>query len=248
MATPQVMVPCLAGSTCQLDWVAIAAIGGWFAALTTLLAILVALRTASKQIEVANRAVEAERAKALEIQEREWNAQAAANVQTAARLAHAFSRELRYAGRTLLSKIADWEPVPFRNASMEILESFAKVDHFPKLKIIDTFSGRLDGFADEDAFLLLSVLAAWNFYSASPGIPAEQLVYVGEETREKMARKRCEFGLRLHALIDQAIERLQPYFIGRAQDIYDVDIALSDAAVASIVRIREDMERHGVKI
>lgn len=101
MSDFQYLTPCFeATASCNLDWAAVSAIGGWAAAIATLAAVIVALKAAGAQVDAAKRAVTAEREKAEAIQQREWDATKQAQRTIATQLARAFARELAYAKRS----------------------------------------------------------------------------------------------------------------------------------------------------
>jgi len=185
---------------------------GWASAIATFGAVVVALWTAQQQIEVAKAAVLEERATAEIIQRNEWEAAANEQRQTAVRLAHAFARELAYAKRFLCTTLLDWDPRSFAGNSRVIMDAFANEKPFNDLTLIRTFSDRLQGFNDEDAFALLTVLTSWQFFNNGPGRSLEEILALPAEEKERMAHERVKFGLQLLDLVDEVINRLARYY------------------------------------
>lgn len=241
MSAVEYVVPCFEFSrTCRLDWSGISALGGWAAAIGTLVAVAVALSASRSQLSAAERAMHAEREKALEIQQREWDAAAEASKLMAMRLAHGFSRELSYARRSIFAGIADWDPKGLIDPPKFILDIFVRDKPLPDLMLIGQFADRLEGFEDEDAFAILSVLATWQFFNANPGISAEQLALFTPEQRQSMARSRVKFAFELLDLIEHVINRLEPYYSAHPSIVRYMAQELPNEVKAAVARMREE--------
>jgi len=185
------LTPCVEDSAvCNLDWTAVSAIGGWAAAAGTVLAVIVALWSYGAQA----RAIEK------------------ADARTAVRLALAFGKELAFARRLLVVKLLDWDPSDFPTTAPIILESFVAERPFPDLVFLRSCTDRLQGFKDEDAFALLSVLTAWQFFNNGPGLEVVEIKAHPPVEQERIARNRVKFGLELLDLIDGTINRVATYY------------------------------------
>lgn len=55
MIAAEMMVPCLAGDGCRLDWAAVSAVGGWVAAIVTFFAVLLPYRAQRKMADEERR-------------------------------------------------------------------------------------------------------------------------------------------------------------------------------------------------
>lgn len=230
MVIAKIMIPCVSGAECRLDWTAVSAVGGWVAAAATFLAVLAALSVARKQLEAA---------KAL--QNREFAERDVEKAKLAVRQAHVFSKELMYARRHLAVTLANWEPAGFGSASKAIIDCFAAERPLPELTVIRSFSDRLDGFKDADAFAILSVLATWQFFNVSPGISAAEIIEMSPTDRVRMARKRVRFGLELYDAIGKLINELAGYYETH-DSIIGVQFEPAPWAVKEILdRIRKDV-------
>jgi len=189
-----------------------------------------ALKTARNQLDAA---------KAL--QDRDFEAQRAEKAQLAVRQAHVFAKELVYARRHLAVTLADWEPAEFGSTSRAVIESFAKDHPFPDLTVIRSFSDRLDGFKDVDAFAVLNVLVTWQFFNASPGISAMEIASLSPEDRVNMARRRVSFGLELFDAIGELINRLACYYENHDSVVGVQFESVPDHAKVILDRIRRDV-------
>ncbi|WP_329762923.1 hypothetical protein [Stenotrophomonas geniculata] len=210
----QYLTPCIEHSaTCNLDWAALSALGGWAAAIVTLIAVRVALRSANDQKRAAERAVQAEREKSEELQRREWKRIDDENKRRAVHLAHAFAKELVFARRKLVPSLIDWDPATFYpGTSAVILESFVASQPFPDLVFLRSCADQLQGFEDEDVFALLSVLTAWQFYNQSPGLSIDDIKGMPAGDCSRAVTMRVKFGLELLDIIDGTINKLARYY------------------------------------
>ncbi|WP_282294853.1 hypothetical protein [Stenotrophomonas sp. PS02289] len=242
MIAAEVMVPCMSSvPTCRLDWAAVSAVGGWIAALITLIAVVVALSSSRAQSAAADKAVRAERSKAEYIQQREWDARTKADQRTAMQLAQAFAKELAYGRRELVATLIDWDPDLFTNTSHVILESFVAKQPFHDLVFLRSCTDRLQGFEDEDAFALLSVLTTWQFFNRDPGLSISEIQAKQEASRRDMAKARVTFGLQLLDSIEQTINRMARYYEGHPSIIATSDETLTDNARTRLADLRKRM-------
>lgn len=210
------LTPCLdSGPACGLDWAGIAAVGSFAAAVVTFAAVLVALRAARGQERAAETAVAAERAKAEHIQEREWEAANEAHRKVAKQLAHAIGRELAYARRQLVPILCYWTPFGRGRISDALIESYGNDKPLNDLVLLRSCTGKLQGFKDEDALELLTLLATWQFFNGHPGIRADQVRVKAEKDWNALARARVEFGLELLDMLESAIERMERFQEGK---------------------------------
>lgn len=143
-------------------WTAEAA--GWAAALATVAAVVVALTAAEK-----------ERQKSIDLQEREWDRSDKQRKLKAARLAHAFNRDLVRAHTQIKLDSRNRKRALDAN-DLGVLANYLlhrrPVIHLP---MIDRFSNELDGFEDRDALALLNMLAACSDLSHRVGTPLEEM-------------------------------------------------------------------------
>lgn len=189
----QYLTPCIERSAvCNLDWTAVSAIGGWAAAAGTILAVIVALWSHEAQARAIRKA----------------------DARTAVRLALAFAKELAFARRLLVVKLLDWDPAEFPTTTPIILESFVAEKPFPDLVFLRSCTDRLQGFNDEDAFALLSVLTAWQFFNNGPGLEIDEIKAHSPAEREGIAARRVKFGLELLDSIDGTINKMASYYEG----------------------------------
>jgi hypothetical protein len=208
----QYFTPCFKWSAvCNLDWAAVAAVGGWAAAIATVAAVVVALRTATAQTNAARDAVNAERAKAEHIQQREWDAAKEAHRRAAKQLSHGLAVELLWAKRQLIARLISWNPFYSGRVPDAVLELFASDNPFSDLDFLQGCTDRLQGFEDEDAFALLRVLTAWKFFNWHPGNGIDQIRSRAATEWAELARPRVEIGLELLDLIDATIVRMASY-------------------------------------
>lgn len=189
---------------------------GWASAISTFLAVVAALVIADRQVEVAREAAAAERTSAIELQQTERAESSRRDLQRAVRLAHAFARELGYARRELAIKLVNWTPARMTNPTPAELDGFVMDRPLPDLSMLTSFSSELEGFADDDAFAILSVLATWNFYNRPPGLERAEINAMGPVSRGKMAAARCRFGLELFELMGELINKLYSYYESHA--------------------------------
>lgn len=189
---------------------------GWASAISTFLAVVAALVIADRQVEVAREAAAAERASAIQQQRSERDEGSRRDRQRAVRLAHAFARELGYARRALAGKLVNWTPLRMANPTPAELDGFVMDKPLPDLSMLTSFSSELEGFADDDAFAILSVLATWNFYNSPPGLEPAEIKAVGPISRGKMAAARCRFGLELFDLMGELVNKLYAYYESHA--------------------------------
>lgn len=208
MVFAEVMVPCISGAQCRLDWGAISAIGGWLAAVATSLAVIAALYVSKGQIDVAREAAEAERRTALELQEGEREHVRQSQRSKAVRMAHAFSRELIFARRDLMVFLANIRPDPMHQPSDNTLAAFVDPKPLPDLSLLGRFADQLDGFKDEDAFAILTLLAAWQNFNRGPGMDALSILRLPVERRVKMATNRFNAGRGLLDAVDRLTNQL----------------------------------------
>jgi len=127
-------------------------------------------------------------------------------------LALAFGKELAFARRLLVVKLLDWDPSDFPTTTPIILESFVAERPFPDLIFLRSCTDRLQGFKDEDAFALLSVLTAWQFFNNGPGLEVVEIKAHPPAEQERIAGNRVKFGLELLDLINGTINRMATYY------------------------------------
>lgn len=190
MIAADVTVPCFWSDGCRLDWAAVSAVGAWAAAAGTVLAVIVALWSYKAQAKATERA----------------------NARTAVRLALAFAKELAFARRLLVVKLLDWDPSDFPTTTPIILESFVAERPLPDLVFLRSCTDRLQGFEDEDAFALLSVLTAWQFFNNGPGLELAEIMAHPPVERERIAATRVKFGLELFDSINRTINKMANYY------------------------------------
>lgn len=238
------MVPCFElTNQCNLDWAAVAALGGWAAAIGTVVAVIVALLASKAQVAAAEKAVRAEREKSEHIQQREWDQGAKADKRAAKHLAIALSKELFYARRSLVVKMLDWDPDQFSRASPAIVDSYFSNDPFPDLVYLRASSHRLQGFKDGAASALLSVLTAWQFYNRSPGLNFEEFGHKPESERRRFLQARAKFGFDLLDLIEGTIGKLEGYYKDDATS-HGVELGeLSPGTAEAIENLRSRVRR-----
>ncbi|HGK7302416.1 TPA: hypothetical protein ACJ509_004005 [Stenotrophomonas maltophilia] len=209
----QYLTPCFERSdTCNLDWAAVAAIGGWAAAAATFIAVVVALVAAYQQTKAAEAAVIAEREKSEHIQEREWTAAKEAHRRTAALLARGFVKELQYARRQLAPRLCNWNPFNSKEIPAGVIESYANSKPFNDLVFIRSCADRLQGFSDGDAFAILNVLTTWQFFNSSPGRGLDAIQRMAKNRWKELTLQRVQFGLQLLEIIDSLIIRMEAYY------------------------------------
>jgi len=237
------LTPCFEWSVaCNLDWAAVAAIGTWFAAIATFIAVLVALKAADKQSKAAEAAVIAERVKAEYIQGREWAEAESQHHKTAIQLAQAFSHELAWARRQLVARLVSWNPFYPGQISPYVLESYANEKPFTDLAFLQSCSHRLQGFKQEDAFDLLRVLTEWQFFNGSIGISLEQIRERAQGGWKDMSHPRVTIGLEILDLIESTIERMKSYREnGEAAPASTVE-QLPERVLEKLERLRTDMK------
>lgn len=223
-------------------WTAEAA--GWAAAIATTAAVVAALWIAERQIGVAREAAASERDTALHLQAVQNEQMRLADQQRAMRLAHAFSRELVYARRQLIAALITWEPTHFSTATRVERDYFASDKPFPDLQLIASFSDRLEGFKDEDAFAILTVLATWNFFNSGPGLDSDELTAMNNRQRSHAAKVRSGFGLDLLAVIEELINRLCAYYEGHPYIVGFVEEPLPPTLQTEIERIKRERADH----
>ncbi|MEN5069342.1 hypothetical protein [Stenotrophomonas sp. TWI1183] len=243
MAKFHYLTPCIERSaTCNLDWAALSALGGWAAAIVTLIAVLVALRSANDQKQAAERAVRAEREKSEELQRREWKRIEDENKRRAVQLAHAFAKELVFARRKLVPSLIDWDPATFNpGTSAVILESFVASQPFPDLVFLRSCADQLQGFEDEDVIALLSVLTAWQFYNQNPGLSIDDIKGMPAADCTRAVTMRVKFGLELLDLIDSTINKLARYYEAHKSITGVVSEALPSRTAARLQELREGL-------
>lgn len=237
--------PCLEfGPACSLDWAGVAALGSLAAALATYAAVRVALRAAKSQSEVAAAAVAAERAKAEHIQEREWRATNEAHRKVAKQLAHAIGRELAYARRQLVPVLCYWSPFSKGKIPDALIESYGNKKPLNDLVLLRSCTDKLQGFNDEDALELLTLLATWQFFNGHPGIRADELRRKADEDWKELVRPRVSFGLELLDMVESAIERLEQFQDGKAPmtrvELESLPIRLETRLKVLRARMKED--------
>lgn len=243
MSEFQYLIPCIERSAnCNVDWAAVSALGGWAAAIVTLIAVRVALRSANDQKKAAERAVKAEREKSEELQRREWKRTDDENKRRAVHLAHAFAKELVFARRKLVPSLIDWDPATFYpGTSAVILESFVASQPFPDLVFLRSCADKLQGFEDEDVFALLSVLTAWQFYNQSPGLSIDEIKGMPAGDCSRAVTMRVKFGLELLDVIDGTINKLARYYEGHKSITGVVSEALPERTAKRLQQLRDTL-------
>ena len=187
-------------------------VAAWASAIATSLAVIVALYVSKGQIDVARKAAESERDTALELQKSAKIELASSQKNRAMRLAHAFSRELVFARRDLMVFLANIRPSVMARPSKFILETFVSETPLPNLALIARFADQLEGFEDQHAFAVLTVLASWQNFNRGAGMNANAILELTEERRWKMADNRSNAGLELLAALERLINELAPYY------------------------------------
>ncbi len=238
------MTPCFEQSdTCNLDWAAVAALGGWAAAAATFVAVVVALLAAFLQTEAAKVAVIAERKKSEHIQEREWDAAKEAHRRTAEQLARGFAKELGYARRQLAPRLCNWNPFNSKEISSDIIDSYATEKPFNDLVFIRSCADRLQGFSEDDAFAILNVLTTWQFFNSRVVRSRASIERMAKSNWKGLTLQRVEFGLQLLKIIDSTITRMEVYY----SDSPGVDalnaIKLSATAERRLKALRENVAK-----
>jgi len=185
---------------------------GWASAFGTFFAAVIALHVSRKQIRVAREAAAAERQTALELQERGAHAVAQELQGQAMRLAHAFSRELVLARRDLMVFLANVRPPVMERPSNATLAAFLNAKPLPDLQLVNRFADGLAGFKDEDAFAILTLLAAWSNFNRGPGIGEQGFWELAPASRLKMASNRFNAGRELVDAIARVCNALAPYY------------------------------------
>jgi len=220
-------------------WTAEAA--GWASAIVTFGAVVVALVTAHRQLSHAQAAVLSERETAELVQQREWDIAARGRELSTMRLAFAFSRELSYARRLLASKLLDWDPRPFGVGASAAIHRFSDFKPLGELVLIQAYADRLDGFGDDDAFLLLTVLTTWQFFNGAPMEDAGVLVALRPETRVQIAKGRLAFGFELMEVMDRAINALANYYQENEAITGSVSQDPPEQALAALQALRDQI-------
>lgn len=187
----------------------IAAVGS---ALATSLAVIVALYVSQDQIKVARHAAESERQTALDLQKAAREDIKAAQRVKAVRLAHAFSRELILARRDLMVFLVNIRPAVMIQPSNFILESFVSKAPLQDLALIRRFADQLDGFEDEHAFAILTLLSGWQSFNRGPGMNIDAILELTEERRTIMATNRSKSGHGLLQALERLVNLLAPYY------------------------------------
>ncbi len=203
---------------------------------------VVALSTSKKQIEVASKAAMEERDTALTVQQRQWEAEQKSERARAVRLAHVFAKELAYARRALVVLLIDWDPDVFHKAPQSVYETFVKPGALPDLVVVRTFIAKLDGFDDEDAFAILTVLTAWQFFDSVPGSTVAEILESPAIERMQMARVRAVFGLQLLDQVEALINRLARYYENHPAIAGAVQFDLLEETVQRLDRIRRSVD------
>jgi hypothetical protein len=187
-------------------------VAAWASAIATSIAVVVALYVSKGQIDVAKDAAESERATALEIQQAAQSELESAHKRRAMRLAHAFSRELVLARRDLMVFLVNIRPPVMENPSPFMLEVFFSEKPLPDLALIARFADQLDGFEDEHAFAILTLLAGWQSFNRWPGMNAEAFMRLEKERRWKMADNRSRAGHEILLALGRVVNVLAPYY------------------------------------
>ncbi|WP_159097481.1 hypothetical protein [Stenotrophomonas sp. SAU14A_NAIMI4_5] len=188
----------------------------WASAIATSVAVIVALYVSKRQIDVAKDAAQSERTTALELQQAAQSDLVNAHRRRAMRLAHAFSRELVLARRDLMVFLVNIRPPVMANPSRFMLEVFFSEKPLPDLALIARFADQLDGFEDEHAFAILTLLAGWQSFNRWPGMNAEAFISLEEERRWKMADNRSEAGHEILLALGRVVNLLAPYYENHA--------------------------------
>jgi len=240
----QYLTPCFEQSdTCNLDWAAVAAIGGWAAAAVTFIAVVVALLAAFQQTQAAKTAVAAERAKSEYIQEREWDASREAQRIAAAQLARGFAKELAYGRRKLVPRLCNWNPFNSKPITADIIESYASSKPFNDLIFLRSCADRLQGFSDDDAFALLNVLTTWQFFNSNPGRSLASIERMAKSRWQELSLGRVEFGLELLDIVESTIERMRTYY-GDSPEADELKfVKLSARTEQRLKALREDVAK-----
>jgi len=214
---------------------------GWASATATFAAVVVALVTAHRQLSHAREAVLAERATAEGVQQRDWDLAEAQKKLTTIRLAFVFSRELSYARRRLATRLFDWAPERMANAPRDVIEGFSNPSSLGSLDLIESFADRLDGFTDEDAFTILTVLATWKFFNGPQVSTVEEMLALSPGARAEGARLRLVFGFELMDVIDRAINQVAKYYEGHPSITGSVSQEPPERANAALNKLRADL-------
>lgn len=190
-------------------WTAEAA--GWAAALATVAAVVVALTAAEK-----------ERQKSIYLQEREWDRGDKQRRLKAARLAHAFNRDLVRAHREIKLDRQN-RRLALGLDDIGVLSAYLlhrrPVIHLP---MIDRFANELDGFEDRDALALLNMLASCSDLSRRVETPLHEM---SMERAVKMASVIEQQSRVISEELIKLNDRLLDYF----KDFPDMTIVDDDA-------------------
>lgn len=184
----------------------------WASAIATSVAVIVALYVSKGQIDVARHAAEAERQTAFELQEAAKAELMKGHRNRAMRFAHAFSRELVFARRDLMVFLVNIRPPVMAKPSKFILETFVSEPPLPDLALIARFADQLEGFEDQHAFAILTLLSGWQSFNRGPGMNANAILELTEERRWKMAENRSKAGMELLASLERLVNDLAPYY------------------------------------
>jgi hypothetical protein len=196
----------------KLDSAVSANAAAWGSAIATSIAVVVALYVSNQQIDVAKESAKAERQAAIDLQEKAANDEAKRMHVRAMRLAHAFSRELVLARRDLMVFLANTSPPLMEQPSQARLAMFVSVKPLPELHLMGRFADQLEGFEDEDAFAILTLLAAWNNFNRSPGMGSGTFLELSNERRWKMAENRFKAGRDVVHSIGRLCNALAGYY------------------------------------
>lgn len=177
----------------------------WAAAGGTVWAVVVALKSAQKQTESADRAREHDR----QLQEREWERQEKKVAATTARLANAFSRDLAFAARELNLIIANLHPKKYVKPTGAMVEYLLRGKEAEGLTLIERFLDKLDGFEDEDVVALNAALVGWKQLMAPSKVPLEE---VSDMRAQKLAKNMRMHAAFLHGQLVELNDRLILYF------------------------------------
>lgn len=215
---------CVLGRNCHPDWAAWGAIGTVAAVVYAVISGRKAFRDALAvvKVEAANalRLAEVQSEHARQLQQAEWNRNEALTKENTARLAHAFHRDLLYAGRQL-NAIA-WnarERMLVNNLDGAIS---AIRDHFPVvgLETIDRFADRLEGFATADALAILNALGEWRLLRDEPFPLGREFTREDAQHMARVVRNRV---VDINLIFIELQKNLVPYIKHIPDLLYEVD-------------------------
>lgn len=196
----------------NLETTVSASAAAWGSAIATSIAVVVALYVSNQQIEVAKESANAERQVAIDLQEAASKDEAKRLHVRAMRLAHAFGRELVFARRDLMVFLVNTRPPLMEQPTPDGLAIFVRDKPLPDLNLLNRFADQLEGFEDDDAFAILTLLAAWNSFNRSPGMGSDAFLKLSNELRWKMAENRFVAGREVFHSIGRICNSLIGYY------------------------------------